>query len=382
MSRNTIYSLLAAIFIIQSCGKATQETQPIRKDITESVFASGVLEASNMYKLTAPVDGYLTAVNFNENDVLPVGKVLAVVENKESGINVQSASELLHIAEKNINPNAPLLAQAKNNVEIAKQKMEQDAVQEQRYQKLWQANSIAKVDYENMLLQYKNSKAAYESSLEVFNNQKQTAEQQLINSKALQSINQVIERKNQIRSQVAGKVYNKYKQTGDYVKRGDVLAEIGSPNEIYARVNIDESVIAKVKIGQKADIQLNTAKDKIYKATVTEILPSFDESTQSFSCKLYFDTPLDFTINKTQLQSNIIVGTTKNTLVIPKNYIDFNGLVLVKGEKEKRKIKTGIVNNNWVQVLEGIDEKTTIITDNIVESSSEKISKSKSKIIR
>lgn len=373
-------ALLVGTLVIQSCGKPTQETQPIRKDVTETVFASGVLEASDMYKLTAPVDGYLTSVNFNENDLLPVGKLLAVVENKESGVNAQSATELLNIAKGNVNPSAPLLAQAKKNIEIAKQKMEQDAVQEERYKKLWQANSIARVDYENVLLQYKNSKASYESSVEAYNNQRQLAEQQLINNNASQKVNQIIQSKNQIRSLVAGKVYKKYKQTGDYVKRGDVIAEIGNADKIYAKISIDESVMSKIKIGQKADVELNTQKGKVYKATLAEIMPSFDENTQSFACKLFFDAPLDFTINNTQLQSNIIIGTTKNAMVIPRNYIDYNGFVMVKGEKSKRKIKTGFISNNWVQVLEGIDDKSTLVTDNIVDNSSERQSSNSSTI--
>jgi len=38
----------------------TEETTPIRKDVTETVFASGVLEANNTYSLTAQTDGYLS----------------------------------------------------------------------------------------------------------------------------------------------------------------------------------------------------------------------------------------------------------------------------------------------------------------------------------
>ena len=86
----------------------------------------------------------------------------------------------------------------------------------------------------------------------------------------------------------SGKVYKKYKSLGDYVRAGEVIAEIANPEAIYALVNIDESNIAKVTLGQEATIQLNTNKEKSYKAEVKEILPTFDEATQSFLCKLYF----------------------------------------------------------------------------------------------
>ena len=366
MKKHLFIHLIAVLFILQSCGKKTEETQPIRKDVTETVFASGVLEAKNTYNLTSQVDGYLVSINFNEGDIIQRGMVIAVVDNKESIINTESATALLNIAESNTRPNSPLLEQAKNNIEIAKQKLEQDANQEQRYRKLWEANSIAKIDYENVLLQFKNSKTNYETALEAYKNQQQSANQQVITSKASKNINQVVQNKNQIKVIVSGKVYKKYKQQGDYVKRGDIIAEIGSEDVIYAKVNIDESNIAQIKIGQKADVQLNTNKNKVYKASVSEILPSFDNGLQSFTCKLYFDEPLDFNIINTQLQSNIIIGTIKNALVIPRNYIDDKGFVELKKEKKKVKVKTGFISNNWVQILEGINENSVLKTDNVL----------------
>ncbi len=366
MKKHLFIHLIAVLFILQSCGKKTEETQPIRKDVTETVFASGVLEAKNTYNLTSQVDGYLVSINFNEGDIIQKGMIIAVVDNKESIINTESATALLNIAESNTRPNSPLLEQAKNNIEIAKQKLEQDANQEQRYRKLWEANSIAKIDYENVLLQFKNSKTNYETALEAYKNQQQSANQQVITSKASKNINQVVQNKNQIKAIVSGKVYKKYKQQGDYVKRGDIIAEIGSEDIIYAKVNIDESNIAQIKIGQKADVQLNTNKNKVYKASVSEILPSFDNGLQSFTCKLYFDEPLDFNIINTQLQSNIIIGTIKNALVIPRNYIDDKGFVELKKEKKKVKVKTGFISNNWVQILEGINENSVLKTDNIL----------------
>ena len=140
---------------------------------------------------------------------------------------------------------------------------------------------------------------------------------------------------------------------------------IGEPTNIYAKVNIDEGNIGKVKVGQEALVQLNTNKDKTYKGKVAEIYPSFDESTQSFICKISFNEPLDFIIVNTQLQSNIIVGINKNALLIPRNYVDFGGNVQVKDQKEKVKITTQFASSDWVQVLSGIDENTVLVTENI-----------------
>lgn len=364
MKRRFIVSI-AILSLLASCGKKTQETKPIRKDVIETVFASGILEAKNTYTLKAQTDGYLSAVNFEEGDIVNTGKILAIVDNKESGFNQESAKELYSIAQNNTQADAPALLQAQNAININKQKMEQDFVQMQRYKKLWESNSTAKVDFENSELQYKTSKTNYESALENYKQIKQQAEQQVISNKALNEVNTVVLSKNQIKAQKSGKIYKKYKQIGDYVTRGEAIALIGEPTDIYAKVNVDESNIGSIKVGQEALVQLNTHKDKTYKGTVAEILPAFDDATQSFICKIAFREPLDFVIVNTQLQSNITVAATKNALLIPRNFVDFGGFVQIKDQKEKVKITTKFASSDWVQVLSGITDNTILITENI-----------------
>jgi HlyD family secretion protein len=360
------YSMyILSLILLSACGKKTAETKPIRKDVTETVFASGMLEAKGTYSLTAQADGYIMQLNFKEGDVVQKGALLAIIDNKESGINTQSAAKLYDIAVRNTSASSPLLAQAKTSIETAKQKMEQDAVQEERYRKLLAANSIAKVEYENVLLAFNNSKNNYNAALENYRKLQQDANQQVITNKASKEINKVVQGKNQIRAMAKGKVYKKYKEPGDFIRRGDVFAVIGDDNFIYAKINVDESNIGKIKLGQEAMVQLNTNKEKVYKAEVSEIFPSFDEATQSYICKLLFKDSLDFTITNTQLQANIITGIHKNAMLIPRNFIDFGGFIQVKGNKEKIKVKTGFISNEWVQVLAGIDDNAILITDNI-----------------
>lgn len=363
-----IIILFINIILFSSCGKKVEETKPIRKDVTETVFASGIVEAKNTYTLKAQTDGYLSAVNFEEGDLVNSGTILAVVDNKENSFNNESAKDLYDIAQSNTQNNAPALLQAQNNIAINKHKMQQDFLQYERYKKLWNENSVAKIDFENAELQYQTSKANYESSLENYKLIKQQANQQVISNKTLKNVNNTILSKNQIKAVVSGKIYKKYKQIGDYVSRGEAIALIGDSEELYAKVNVDEGNISKVKIGQEALIQLNTSKNKIYKGKVSEIYPSFDEASQSFICKITFSQPIEFNVVNTQLQSNIIVGFTKNALLIPRNYIDFGGNVQVKGKKGKIKVETKFVSNEWVQVIKGIDDNTILITENIAEN--------------
>ena len=366
MKKHNIF-LLVTIVGLCSCQQPTLETRPVRQDVIETVFASGTLEANNTYHLTALNDGYLVEIYFEEGALVQKGQVLAVVENHEKALDTENARELYQIALQNARPEAPARLQAQTTVASAKQKMEQDYLQEQRLKRLWDSNSIARSEYETALLTYQTSKNNYENALLAVQKLDQETAQQIVSPRNQVQVKQLAQRKNTIRAVESGKVYQKLKQKGDFVRQGEVIAIIGDPDFIYAKVQVDESSIERVKPGQEALVQLNTQKNKSYRARVWEILPAFDEAQQSFVCKLKFEDAPDFRIVKTQLQSNITVDTQRNALLIPRLYLDYGGYVFVKKGKDKEKIKveTQFVSSDWVQVISGIDMNVTLVTTNV-----------------
>ncbi|MDZ7936059.1 MAG: HlyD family efflux transporter periplasmic adaptor subunit [Emticicia sp.] len=354
-------SIILAISLF-SCGKKTETATVQRKDITEMVFATGSLKADDEYLVAAQADGYLKTLNFEEGDVINAGKVLAVIDNKQSLVNVNQTGKLLAIAKANATENAPLIQQIRININLAKEKLKQDELQAERFRKLLETNSIAKVEYENATLAVLNTKANIRSLEEQIANLQVNANQQVIVQQQQNEVSNAVADYNQIIAYVSGKVYKKRKQLGDYVKKGDVIAVIGNPNKIYANLSIDESNMSKIKLGQSVVIQLNTNAQKTYKAQIAEILPAFDEATQSFFVKAFFSENLDFTIVGTQLQANILIGEKKNALVIPRSYLGYGNKVLLK-DKKTVVVKTGIISTDWAEITGGLPENETILKE-------------------
>lgn len=347
-----------------SCSNTGDEVKPEYKDITETVFASGTLEPEGKYNLTAQSDGYLVALNFTEGDFVKTGDVIAVVDNQANTFNEQSAQQLLSISQKNLSDDAPALKQTELNISLAKEKVKQDEAQLERYKKLYESNSVSKLEYENIALALETSKTNLSALEQTYQLQKQQAEQQFIAQAAQKNINSFFSGNNQVKAIVGGKIYKKLKEQGDYVKKGDVIAVIGDPDNIYARLSVDESNISKIKTGQAAIIQLNTNKDKSFAGKVSEILPAFEESTQSFICKVRFTEPLAFKISGTQLQANIIIGTKPKALVIPRAYLDYGNKVTVKGNKEPVSVKTGFISSEWVEITGGLTTNDVLVSLN------------------
>ena len=159
----------------------------------------------------------------------------------------------------------------------------------------------------------------------------------------------------------SGTIIKKLKTNGDYVRKGEVIATLADEQKVEAVLNVDENSIAKVKVGQLVFVQLNTNKEIIYEGKVSEILSAFDEKTQSFICKVTFDTKLKSSLFGTQLEANILVGEKKNALLIPRNYLGFGNKVNVKGKNENVIIKTGIISNEYVEVISGLDTNDVLL---------------------
>ena len=349
--------LLTTLF---SCGES-KEIQPITQDIKELVFASGQLEWDNSYNLTAQTDGVIQNTNFEVGNVVSKGKVLATIDNPINQINSEVAQEQLVISNQNVSVNAPALQQMEQNIQIAESKYLQDKKNAERYERLNQNNIGSKVEYENAQLTAKNALLNWNGLKKQYALLLQQAKQQQITTKGQLKNNQVLKNYNSIVAVESGTVIKKFKNNGDYVKKGDVIAIIGDQQKVEAVLNVDENSIGKVKLGQTVFVKLNTNKNVVYNGKVTEILSAFDTQSQSFICKVTFDEALANPLFGTQLEANIFIAEKKNALLIPRNYLGFGNKVNVKGQDESVIIKTGIISTEYVEVLDGIDKNMVLL---------------------
>ena len=352
--------LLLTLSTLVSCG-TKEEGKPVVQDIKELVFASGELEWDNSYNLTAQTDGILVNATFDVGNKVTENQIIASIDNKTNENNTASAKDLVVISKENLTDNAPALQQLQQNIKFAESKYQQDKTQAERYKRLYNSQSIAKVEYENMQLAAENSLSQLNALKKQYQQVLQQSKQNYINTENQLKNNQVVLGYNKLVVPQKGTIIKKLKFSGDYVKKGDVIAVIADENKVEGVLNVDENSIGKVKIGQTVFVQLNTNKNEVYNAKVSEILAAFDEQTQSFICKVIFDKPLNTSLYGTQLEANILVGEKKNALLIPRNFLGFGNKVMVKGKDEAIIVKTGIVSTEYVEILDGITKEDVLL---------------------
>ncbi len=353
--------LLSASLILFACGSKVKTIHPERKDITEMVFASGILEAEDQYNLTAQTDGYITKMNFKEGDIVAEGQLMVVIDNSQNIVNATNSEALHQIAADNVSEKSPQLQQIEANLQAAMKKAEEDKTQAQRYGRLYAQRSVSKLELENAQLAANTSQANVDALHHQYEALKVNARQQEITQRNNSRLSAIVKDQNNVRSLSNARVYERRKQLGDYVRKGDVIAVLGNPKLIYAKVNVDETSMNKVKEGQACIIRLNTNKEKIYHASVQQLLPKFDQSSLSYIVKLYFTDSLDFPLVGTQLEANIIAGERKQVLIIPKSYLDYGNKVTLAKDKKQLVIKTGLLSNDYIEVIEGLTESDELI---------------------
>lgn len=344
----------ASVFV--ACNNSNETIKPVHKNIDEWVFAPGQMEWDNSYYLTAQSDGVLKNANFEIGNLVRKGDVIAIVDNANNLINANASNDQLKIAKENIQSNAPAIEQLKQNIRFAEAKYQQDKLVAERYQRLYESESTSKIEMENKLLASENSLANLNSlkkQLEIINQQ---ARQQYILSLNQKNNYEIFKNYNSIKVVQSGIVIKKYKSTGDFVRKGDLIASIADSSKIEIVLNVDESSIGKVKIGQMVTVQLNTNKTMYYKGKIFEIQPSFDVSSQSYVCKVILEDKIPFALNifGTPLEANILIGSKNNVLVIPRKYLSYGNKVKLKGKKELVEIKVGIMSTEYVEVIEGL----------------------------
>lgn len=349
--------ILVAVLAITACSKET-ETKPVVQDIKELVFASGQIEWKDSYNLVAQTDGILKKLELEVGNEVQANQWVGSIENITNNENTKTAEKQLTIARQNTHP---VEQQIKQNIIFTEQKYAQDKVQADRYDRLYQKQSVSKQEFENMKLAAENSLSQLKALKDQLESVKFQSQQSVVSAQNQKVNSGILESYNQVKAIQKGKVIKKLKFQGDFVKRGDVIATLADEQKTEIVLNVDESSISKVNVGQQVFVRLNTDKDKTFNAIIIEIQSAFDETSQSFIVKARFDSAGLAPFYGTQLEANILVGEKKKALLVQRDLVGFGNTVRLKGKEGKVVLKTGIVSTDYVEVLEGLKKDDILL---------------------
>ncbi len=145
------------------------------------------------------------------------------------------------------------------------------------------------------------------------------------------------------------------------------VMEIINLDEFYVSAPIDEMDSKKVDIGDEVRVTLDSYPEKIFKGVLRKVgiyIQDIMEQNRTVEVEVKVDLEGFDALPGTSADVEIIKSRKENVLKIPTNAIssDENIFVVFQNKLEKRKIKTGIQNWAYTEVLEGDEEGEIIVS--------------------
>ena len=243
---------------------------------------------------------------------------------------------------------------------MAKEKLALDSSIYFRQKALWEKNIGTKIELESKFLNYKNAKASYTSTIQNLNDFKRQLELNAEQSKNNLSISSELEDNYIIRSKVDGQILQINREKGEMVGPQIPLLSIGNTDEFKLEMQIDENDIFDLALGQKTYVKISSLPDTILMAKISSINPIMNERTKTFQVEARFEENPPKMFSNLSFEANIEIKSKEMALVIPRNLIFQDSLVLTKEEKTLP-IKIGLRNFEYAEVISGLDENTELI---------------------
>lgn len=325
--------------------QATDETEYIETveatriaQLKSTISATGTIEPVNSVEVSSKITARIKEVLVKENENVTAGQIVAILDGKE------------YEAKRN---------KAQFNVTNNQAKYE-------RVKYLHSIGAKSDEELDNAILDYNTSKSDLEEA------ESDLAETVII-------------------APISGTIVGKPKTAGSMATQGSdyptVIMRIADLSSKQIKAKIDETDIGSIKSGQSATFTVDAYTGKTFNATVSTISrtdvnnswnrdsSNSNSSSDSSASVIYYyvmlevNDPEELLLPAMTARVEIDTLQKQNVLVVDSSAVqtDINGsyVILVNPDKtiENRYIKTGISNDDYIEVLEGLSEGDKVAID-------------------
>jgi multidrug efflux pump subunit AcrA (membrane-fusion protein) len=335
---------------------------PVRKDITQAVYASGKAYPTRYYKVVASVPGYLGRLLVQVGDTVHRGQALFTVQNDAGTFNLEASRNTLAQANRNAAAGSPILQAAKADAEAARAKLTLDSLTYARYAGLQQAGAGTRQRLDEARTQYETSRATYVRSMENLEATSQRVQTERQNAEATYNALRAGQDNYTVYSTLDGMVYDQVPRPGEFVGPNTVVMEIGERKTFEVDLAIDESDLNYVRTGQQVFFAAEALGKELASGVITKVYPKISSQSKSIRAVATLALPAGKTVFAgSTLEANIVCATHKNALVLPKAYVHNDSVVVRReGDYVKIPVVIGLEDADFVEVRQGITAQTEV----------------------
>jgi len=366
----------------------TTTTTATLRSITERVSASGKIQPVLEVNISAEVSGQLIALPVVEGDRVNEGDLLAQI-NPDVYIAARNRAQAsVNTTLSNLSSAKAMLATSEANLFVAQKAWD-------RTQKLFSNGVVSQADYDQSEAAIQNAKATLTSSEEGV----KSANYSILSAKA--SLQETLDNlsRTTLRAPQSGIVTALVKEVGESVQgngfvAGEVVMKISNLSEMEVDIEVNESDIVRVAMGNKSEIEVDAYLSETFIGQVTEIGNTalnagsngfnLDQVT-NFSVKVGID-PESYRhllADSTLSQSPFRPGMSATVDLLTKSVTDIVSVPIQcvttrKSEEDDKaelgvflydnetvtwtKVETGIQDNRYIEIIAGIENGATLVS--------------------
>lgn len=261
------------------------------------IEASGNIEAINV-TVSAKVSGQINKLYFSEGDLVKSGDTLIAIDHDLLSIQLKQAEagrdaaeaqlKLLEIGARSedIKQAQDMLKQAEANYKLAETDME-------RTENLYKSKTITKKQYDDAHTRYQIASAQYNSAKENLRKieniarpeEIKQAEANLERQKAAVELIKKNISDSYVTAPISGFIVKKFVEAGESVGPLSSLVMLSNQNYVDLVIYVSETELGKVKLGQEAEVSVDSYKDKTFEGKVIYISPSAEFTPKNIQTK-------------------------------------------------------------------------------------------------
>ncbi|WP_457624966.1 efflux RND transporter periplasmic adaptor subunit [Persephonella sp.] len=355
-----------------------------RGEIKNIINATAIVKAQvNAYlKIGTRTTGLVQKMFIDIGDYVKKGQLIAIIDQREFKKNIEKIKYQIERAKnklEQINKVYPArIKEAEKNLSLAEAEYEYAVWKFKREKELLKEEFTTQESFEVARRELKTKEARLKLAQETLKKLKLEYEtERKIAKDDIKVLQKDLEREKvrlsytEIYSPIDGIVSNIVAREGETLVAGLQAAELVTilkPDRLEIQIFVDETDIGKVKPGQKVEYHVDAFPDKIFTGKITKIYP---EPVVKQNIVYYLAiVPVKkeyalFLRPEMTVYTKIIAGVKKNAIIIPNSAVRFEKgkqyvYVIQNGKPVIRHIKTGWIDENYTEVIEGLKEGEVI----------------------
>jgi len=338
------------------------ETEKVlRRNITETVSASGKIQPEVEVKISPDVSGEIVELLIKEGDIVQKGELLLKIKPDIYKSVLERSMASVNTAKANLAKSKAQLAESEANFNRNKRLYNQQAISLSEFQQIEASYKVAKLNVEG-------------------------SEYAVISAEA--SLNEAEENldKTSIYAPVEGSISMLNIELGERVvgtgqMSGTEMMRLADLNAMEVAVEVNENDIVRVHLGDTSIIEVDAFLGEQFTGIVSEIANSANVSGISADQVTNFEVKIRILDNakfRPGMTATVEIQTrlAKNTISVPIQAVTTRKDTLESSNNKKvecvfkfenkiakfTKVKTGIQNDKFIEVLQGLSDSDLIIT--------------------